>query len=217
MSKGRRADAFRRKTCRNEAMIDLELYLDNAATTPMYADVAQACLPYLAERFGNPSSMHRAGMDARRSLAEARERLARIFGLPPQAVTFTSGGTESDNLALRGAFASPRLKGDRLLISAFEHPAVLETAKALERTGVKVERIPVTGQGIVDVAAFERLLGKDVRVVSCMAMNNELGTIQPLEEMGKLLKRELREEIRLPFKPFGRCEIGIPNVRLRSG
>jgi cysteine desulfurase len=170
-------------------MMDLELYLDNAATTPMYADVAQTCLPLLTERFGNPSSMHRAGMDARRALAEARERLARILGLPPQAITFTSGGTESDNLALRGAFASSRLKGDRLVVSAFEHPAVMRTAEALEREGVKVSRIPVTRQGIVDLAAAERLLDGDVRVLSCMVMNNELGTIQPLEELGRLLKR----------------------------
>ncbi len=170
-------------------MIDLECYLDNAATTPMDADLAQACLPYLTERFGNPSSIHRAGIDARRALSEARERLARLLGLPPQAVIFTSGGTESDNLALRGAFAAARLKGDRLIVSAFEHPAVLRTADALERQGVRVDRIPVTRQGIVDVAAFERLLGPDVRVVSCMAVNNELGTIQPLEELGRALKR----------------------------
>jgi len=170
-------------------MVNLECYLDNAATTPMFPDVASECLPLLTERFGNPSSMHGVGMDARRALAQARERLARLFGLPPQAVIFTSGGTESDNLALRGAFASPRLKGERLLISAIEHPAVMRTADALARQGVKVERIPVTRQGFVDVPAFESMLDREVRVVSCMALNNELGTIQPLEEMGRLLKR----------------------------
>ena len=174
---------------KRRAMIDLECYLDNAATTPMFPDVAQDCLPFLTERFGNPSSIHRLGIDARRALGEARERLARLLGLPPQAVVFTSGGTESDNMALRGAFASPRLKGDRLIVSAFEHPAVLRTAEALARQGVRVDRVPVTRQGIVDVAAFERLLGPDVRMVSCMAMNNELGTIQPLEELGRALKR----------------------------
>lgn len=170
-------------------MVNLECYLDNAATTPMFPEVAATCMPLLTERFGNPSSMHGVGMDARRALAQARERLAKLFGLPPQAVIFTSGGTESDNMALRGAFASPRLKGDRLLISAIEHPAVMRTAEALARQGVKVERIPVTRQGFVDLPAFEKLLDREVRVVSCMALNNELGTIQPLEEMGRILKR----------------------------
>jgi len=170
-------------------MIDLENYLDNAATTPMDAEVAQACLPYLTENFGNPSSIHHLGVSARRALGEARERLAGLLGLPPQAVTFTSGGTEADNLALRGAFASPRLRGDRLIVSAFEHPAVLRTAEALARQGVRVDRIPVTRAGVVDVAAFERLLGPDVRMLSCMAVNNELGTVQPLEELGRALKR----------------------------
>jgi cysteine desulfurase len=169
--------------------MDLECYLDNAATTPLFPDVAQACLPLLTERFGNPSSPHGVGLDARRTLNEARERLAGLLGLPPQAVTFTSGGTESDSLALRGVFASARLKGERLLVSAFEHAAVLRTAEALERQGVRVERIPVTRQGLVDLVAFERLLGPDVRMVSCMAVNNELGTIQPLEDIGRALKR----------------------------
>jgi cysteine desulfurase len=169
--------------------MDLECYLDNAATTPLFPDVAEACLPLLSERFGNPSSPHGLGLDARRALNQARERLGMLLGLPPQAVTFTSGGTESDNLALRGAFASARLKGDRLLVSAIEHPAVLRTAAALAHAGIKVERIPVTRQGIVDLPAFEARLGRDVRVVSCMALNNELGTIQPLEEIGRTLKR----------------------------
>jgi len=169
--------------------MDLECYLDNAATTPLFPEVADVCFPLLTERFGNPSSPHALGMDARRALNQARERLAMLLGLPPQAVTFTSGGTESDNLALRGSFASARLRGERLLISAIEHPAVMRTAAALEREGVKIERIPVTRQGIVDLPAFEALLGRDVRVVSCMAVNNELGTIQPLEEIGRTLKR----------------------------
>jgi cysteine desulfurase len=170
-------------------MMNLEFYLDNAATTPIFPEALEASLPYLRERFGNPSSLHRLGMETRRAVKQARERLARVVGVPPQAVVFTSGGTEADNLALLGAFASPRLKGDRLLVSAFEHPAVLNTAAALERQGVKVQRIPVTGQGVVDLAALERMLTPDVRVVSCMAVNNELGTAQPLEEIGRVIER----------------------------
>jgi cysteine desulfurase len=169
--------------------LDLECYLDNAATTPIFPEVLEAALPYLGERFGNPSSLHGLGMETRRALKAARERLARVPGVPPQAVTFTSGGTEADNLALLGAFASNRLKGERLLVSAIEHPAVLNTAAALERKGVRVQRIPVTRQGVVDLAALERMLDADVRMVSCMAVNNELGTAQPLVEIGRMIAR----------------------------
>ena len=169
--------------------VNAEYYLDNAATTAMDADIAEQCFPLLTERYGNPSSLHRLGMDARREVKQARERLARLLGVPPQGVTFTSGGTEADNLALLGVFASPRLKGERLLVSAIEHPAVLNTAAALERQGVKIQHIPVTRQGVVNLTALEELLGPDVRMVSCMAVNNELGTAQPLEDIGRLMQR----------------------------
>jgi cysteine desulfurase len=164
-----------------------EFYLDNAATTELHPQVLEQCAPLLGERFGNPSSLHAHGMDARREIKRARERLARLLGVPPRAVTFTSGGTESDNAALRGVFESERLKGERLLVSAIEHPAVLETARWLERQGVRVERIPVTPGAVVDLAALERMLDGDVRMVSCMAVNNELGTAQPLEAVGRLI------------------------------
>ena len=165
-----------------------ELYLDNAATTQPLPEVLDAAQPYLAERFGNPSSLHPEGLEAYRAINRNREQIARLLEVPPQAVVFTSGGTESDNLALRGVFASPRLKGDRLLISAIEHPAVSETARALEREGVRVERLPVTGAGVLDLARLEEVLDGDVRLLSCMAVNNELGTTQPLVEIGRLLK-----------------------------
>ena len=165
-----------------------ELYLDNAATTRPLTEALDAAQPYLAERFGNPSSLHPEGLEAHRAIKRAREQIARLLEVPPQAVVFTSGGTESDNLALRGVFASPRLKGDRLLVSAIEHPAVRETARALEREGVRVERLPVTAEGVLDLARLEEVLDGDVRLLSCMAVNNELGTTQPLVEIGRLLK-----------------------------
>ncbi|HEX7926352.1 MAG TPA: cysteine desulfurase family protein [bacterium] len=168
--------------------MDLQNYLDNAATTPVFPEVLEASLPYLRDQFGNPSSIHSLGMDVRRAVKLARERLARVLGLPPQAVIFTAGGTEADNLALLGTFESARLKGDRLLVSAIEHPAVLNAAEALQKRGVRVDHIPVTRQGVADLAALERLLGPDVRMVSVMAMNNELGTAQPLVEIGKLIE-----------------------------
>ena len=170
--------------------MDLECYLDNAATTPLLPTALEKARPLLEEQFGNPSSLHPLGMEAGRAVKHARERLALLLGVPPQAVTFTGGGTESDNLALRGVFASERLKGERLLYSAIEHPAVMETARALEREGVRARRIPVNGQGVVNLAQLEQMLDGDVRLVSCMAANNEIGTRQPLVEIGKLLKRK---------------------------
>jgi cysteine desulfurase len=172
-------------------------YLDNAATTRIFPEVLEQTLPLLGAEFGNPSSLHPLGHRARAAVRRARETLAALFGVPAQGITFTGSGTESDNLALRGAFGSARLKGERLLIGAIEHPAVRETALALERQGARVETIPVTRQGAVDLAALERLLaagggggggGSDVRLLSCMAVNNEIGTAQPLVAIGKLLR-----------------------------
>jgi len=168
--------------------MDAEFYLDNAATTRILPEVLAEALPFLEDGFGNPSSLHGLGVTAGRAVKEARETLARVLGVPPQGVTFTSGGTESDNLALRGVFGSARLKGERLLISAIEHPAVRETARALEAAGVRVARIPVTAGGVVDLARLEALLSPEVRLVSVMAVNNELGTAQPLVEIGRLLR-----------------------------
>ena len=170
-------------------MIDPAYYLDNAATTQILPEVLSEALPYLNEEFGNPSSLYSLGTRAGNAVKRARESLARSFGVPPQGITFTGSGTESDNLALRGVFRSTRLKGERLLISAIEHAAVRETARDLAREGVRVDSIPVTRQGIVDLPALEALLSSQVRMVSCMAVNNELGTAQPLLEIGRLVKR----------------------------
>ncbi len=169
-------------------MTDLECYLDNAATTAPLPEALAEAGPLLAEEFGNPSSLHPPGMAAARALKRAREALARQLDVPPQAVIFTSGGTESDNLALHGVFDGEGARGGRLLVSAFEHPAVAETAAALERRGVPVGRIPVTRQGVVDLGRLEQLLDADVRMVSCMAVNNELGTAQPLADIGRLIR-----------------------------
>jgi cysteine desulfurase len=169
--------------------MDDAFYLDNAATTPILPEVLEETLPLLREEFGNPSSLHPLGARARAAVKRARETLALQLGVPAQGIIFTGSGTESDNLALRGAFASSRLKGERLLISAIEHPAVRETARALERQGVRVATLPVTRQGIVDLPALEGMLDAEVRLVSCMAVNNEIGTAQPLVEIGRLIRR----------------------------
>ncbi|MDH4225992.1 MAG: cysteine desulfurase [Deltaproteobacteria bacterium] len=164
-------------------------YLDNAATTRMLDEVRTGAMALLEGEGLNPSSLHRLGISARETMGEARRRLAGLLGVPPQAVVFTSGGTESDNLALRGVFGG-RPKGDRLLISALEHPAVSETARALERAGVRVEVIPVTPEGVLDLGALDRMLDHQVAMVSCMSVSNEMGTLQPLVEAGRLIRQK---------------------------
>ena len=176
-------------------MIDPAFYLDNAATTAPFPEVIQGALPFLETAYGNPSSLHALGVEASRAVKGAREALARLVGVPPKGVIFTSGGTESDNLALRGVFASERLKGDRLLVSAIEHPAVAETARALAGQGVRLEVIPVTRDGVVDLPRLEAMLDGDVRMVSVMAINNEIGTRQPLVEIGALLRQKASRAI----------------------
>lgn len=175
--------------------MDLELYLDNAATTPILPEVAQDASDFLGARFGNPSALHRMGTDTRKAVGQAREKLARLLDVPPKGIIFTSGGSEADNLALKGVFDSTLLKGNRLLISALEHPAVSQTADYLALKGVQVEQIPLTPEGVVDLKTLETMLDTEVRMVSVMTVSNELGTVQPLEQIGQLLKKKAPKTI----------------------
>ena len=153
------------------------IYLDHNATTPLDARVLDAMLPYLAGPYANPSSSHRLGRAARDAIEAARAQVAALVDADPGEVTFTSGGTEANNFAIKGVAASVR-KG-RLLYSAVEHPCVVEPMKALAAQGWAVETIAVDSEGRVDAAAYARqLAGGDVRLVSCMVANNETGVIQ---------------------------------------
>jgi cysteine desulfurase len=165
-------------------MIDL----DHNATTPLDPRVREAMLPYLGGPYGNPSSPHRAGRAARDAVEAARGQVAALVGAGPGAVTFTSGGTEANNLAVKGvALAAPK---GRLLHSAIEHPCVLEPMKALAARGWPVEAMAVDAEGRVDAAAFERqLAGGDVRLASCMLANNETGVIQDVARLAALARR----------------------------
>ncbi len=156
------------------------IYLDHAATTPLAPEVLEAMRPYLTGTFGNPSSPHRFGREARKAVEDARERVASLLGARARDVTFTSGGTESDNLAMFGAAHARAQRGRHILASAIEHKAVLEPLAALGREGFDVERIPVDARGLVDPAEVERRLRDDTTLVSVMHVNNEIGTIQPI-------------------------------------
>ena len=158
------------------------IYLDHAATSPPRREVLEAVWPYLTQVTGNPSSSHEVGRAAKAGLDAARHAVAEVLGARPGEVVFTSGGTEADNLAITGiATANPR--GRHLVVSAIEHPAVLETASALRESGFEVDVVGVDGDGLLDLAALDAVLRPDTTLVSVMYANNEIGTVQPLAEI----------------------------------
>jgi cysteine desulfurase len=160
------------------------IYLDHHATTPVDPAVVEAMLPYFTERFGNPSSKHHGfGQEAANAVEEARAQVAALVGADPKDIVFTSGATESDNLATRGLITE-----GHVVTTAIEHAAVLEPLKTLERRGVSVTVVPVDASGIVDVQRVADALRPDTVLVSVMAANNELGTIQPVAEVGALCR-----------------------------
>lgn len=157
------------------------IYLDHAATTPVREEVRDAMLPLLTERFGNPSSVHSWGREARAALEGARARLAAAIGAQPGEIVFTRGGTEADNLAVLGR--SRREREAPIVCSAIEHRAVLSSAAAAEAEGATLRLLPVTPAGVVDLEALEPLLAGNPSVVSAMWVNNEIGTVQPVREI----------------------------------
>jgi len=161
--------------------------MDHSATSPVAPEVLEAMLPYFSQKFGNASSLHSFGLEAKEALEEGREKVANLLGADPEEIIFTSGGTESDNLALKGIAYRNRRKGKHIITTAIEHPAILEVASALEKDGFEVTLLPVKSDGLVDPAALERALRPDTILVSVMHANNEIGTIQPLEEIGRIV------------------------------
>lgn len=167
------------------------IYLDHAATTPIDPEVLESMLPYFTENFGNPSSVHRHGQRAEAAIETAREKIAAILACEPKQIIFTSGGSEADNLAIRGTALARKFdnQADRILITAVEHEAVTKTAKQLrDLFGFRLEFIPIDHEGKVIVSELEKLLAKDVAIVSTIYGNNEIGTINPIRDIGALCK-----------------------------
>lgn len=160
--------------------------MDHSATTPVAPEVLEAMLPYFSEKFGNASSLHSFGLEAKEALESAREKVAKLLGARPEEIIFTSGGTESDNLALKGIAYKNREKGKHIITTSIEHPAILEVCRKLETQGFEVTYLPVTSEGLVDLAVLENAIRKDTILISVMHANNEVGTIQPLEEIGRM-------------------------------
>lgn len=160
-----------------------QIYLDHASTTPVRPEALEAMLPYFSEEFGNPSSIYPLGQEASDALAEARETIANAIGAKPREVFFTSGGTESDNWAIKGFMHANAAKGKHLITSAIEHHAVLHTCESLEREGFEVTYLPVDEHGIVSVEDFKAAIRPDTILASIMFANNEIGTIEPVAEL----------------------------------
>jgi len=166
-----------------------KVYLDHNATTPLRPKVLEAMMPYLEEIHGNPSSVHAFGRIARKGIEEAREKVAALIGAKnPQEIVFTGGGTESDNFAVKGAVEYSRSKGNHIITSSLEHHAVLNVCKFLEKSGVKVTYLPVDKQGIVDIETLKESITSKTVLISIMWANNEVGTIEPIEEIAAIAK-----------------------------
>lgn len=165
-----------------------KIYMDNAATTRINQPVLEAMMPYLTGCYGNPSSVYETGREARKAIEKARQQTAEALGAQPGEIYFTGCGTESDNWALRGAAYARRDKGKHIITSAIEHHAVLHTAQQLEKEGFQVTYLPVDGEGLVDPAELEKAMRPDTTLVSVMMANNEIGTLQPIEELGRIAK-----------------------------
>jgi len=163
-----------------------KVYLDHNASTPVHPEVIEAMLPYFGERFGNPSSVHAFGREAREGLETAREQIAHFLHAGKEEIVFTSGGTESDNLAVKGV-AMARGKG-HIITSQIEHHAVLRTCESLERLGFEVTYLPVDGSGMVDPDEVRRHLRADTILVSVMHANSEVGTLEPVREIGRVAR-----------------------------
>ena len=164
------------------------VYFDNSATTKLDENVLTKMLPYFNNEYGNASSIYKIGRESRKAVEDAREKVAKAINCKPNEVYFTSGGTESDNTAIRGIAYAYKEKGNHIITSKIEHPAVLETCKQLEKEGFEVTYLNVDSQGFVKLDELEKAIKKDTILISIMFANNEIGTIEPIEEIGKLAK-----------------------------
>ncbi len=165
-----------------------KVYMDHSATTRTDDDIARIMVEYMTDHYGNPSSIHSFGRTVRKGVEEAREKIARCIGAEPNEIIFTSGGTESDNIAIRGAALANKKRGNHIITSTVEHHAVLDTCKALSREGFEVTFLPVDEYGMVNVEDVKKAITDQTILITIMHANNEVGTIQPIKEIGALAK-----------------------------
>ena len=169
------------------------VYMDHAGTTPLDSKVLEAMIPYFSQHFGNPSSLHSVGQEARYALDEARERVAGVLGCRPREVVFTSGGTESDPAAIHGVATALKETGNHIITSSVEHHAVLHACEHLESQGFEVTYLPVDSDGMVQPQAVYNAINERTTLVTIMYGNNEIGTINPISEIAKSIKQRVEE------------------------
>ena len=165
------------------------IYFDNSATTRTDDEVLKVMLPYFSESYGNPSSIYKIGRDNKKAIEDSREKVANVLNCEPQEIYFTAGGSESDNMALKGIAYANKNKGNHIITSKIEHPAILETCKQLEKEGFEVSYVGVDENGILDLEELKSAIKPTTTLISVMFANNEIGTIQPIKEIGELAKR----------------------------
>lgn len=166
------------------------IYFDHSATTPVDREVAEVMLEYMTDKFGNPSSVHSFGRETRKAVEEAREKVAALINATPNEIFFTSGGTEGDNLALKGVAFANRKKGNHIITTAIEHHAILHTCEYLEKQGFTVTYLPVDENAMVRMEDLKNAITDKTILISIMFANNEVGTIQPIKEIGQLAKEK---------------------------
>ena len=171
-------------------MIVRKVYLDHAATTPVHPKVVEAMLPYFTVKFGNPSNLHDMGREAKNAVEDARGKTAALIGAKPEEIFFTSSGTESNNFAVKGLAQANSQKGNHIIVSQIEHFSVLHPVKSLEKAGFKVTSIAPDKQGIIDPEAVAKAITRETVLVSIMHSNNEIGTMQPIEEIGAITREK---------------------------
>lgn len=190
------------------------IYLDHAATTPLAQEVFEAMKPYFSEKFGNASSLHSFGQEARAAIEASRKIAAKFLGARPNEIIFTSGGTESNNLAIKGVAFANKSKGNHIITSKIEHHAILEPCHWLEKHGFKVTYLNVDKYGLVNPADVEKAITKDTILVSIMHANNEIGTIEPIEEIGKICKKHGVYFHTDAVQSFGKIPIDVKKMNI---
>ncbi|MBR0596578.1 cysteine desulfurase NifS [Sinanaerobacter chloroacetimidivorans] len=166
-----------------------QVYLDYSATTPVKKEVLEAMLPYFTEKFGNPSSLYGIGLSAKSDLSEARAKVAKLIGTDEREIYFTSGGTEADNWAVIGTARAKKAKGNHIITSKIEHHALLHTCEYLEKEGYEVTYLDVDSKGFINLTDLENAITDKTILISIMFANNEVGTIQPIKEIGEIAKK----------------------------
>ena len=193
------------------------VYLDHSATTPVDRRVVDAMLPFLTEKFGNASSIHFFGQEARAAVDKARHEIAALIKARPNEIIFTSGGTEANNLAIRGLCEISEQYGKHIITSQIEHSAVKEVCDALEKRGWEITRLPVYEDGIVRIEDIESAIRQDTVLITVMLANNEIGTLQPIAEIGKIVKRERENGNKIWFhtdavQAAGKIELNVEEL-----